>query len=86
MGLKWPLSRGSQFKCHFYLGDGKTEDCAKVFTSPLFEGSSINGNEIRDNLSRTKCMAMQTWLEIKRQIYESRSTHGTRLLENFPLL
>ena len=49
----------------FTWGDEETEDRAKVSTSPLFEGSSINNSEIWDNLSRTKCMAMLTWLKIK---------------------
>ena len=31
--------------------------------SPLFKGSSINNSELRDNLIRTKCMAMQNDLE-----------------------
>ena len=86
MGLRWPLSRGGQFKLHLYLGDRKTEDRAKVSTSSLFEGSSINNNELWDNSTRTKCMAMQTWLETKRQDYKLRDIYGTGLLANFLLL
>ena len=54
MGLRWPLSRDSQFKFYFYLGDEKIEDCAKVSTSPLFEGSLINNNELRDKFNKNK--------------------------------
>ena len=42
----------------FIWGDGEIEDRVKVSTSPLFEGSSIDNNELRDNSTRTKCMAM----------------------------
>ena len=38
----------------FTWDDGKTEDRAKVFTSPFFEGSSINNTELRDILTRNK--------------------------------
>ena len=63
MGLRWPLSRGSQFKLYFHLDDEKTEDHAKGSISPLFEGSSINNTELRDILTRAKCMVIQniTW-------------------------
>ena len=84
MSLRWPLSRDSQFSVSFLTwDDGKTEDHAKVSTPPIFKGSSINNDELRDNLIRTKCMAMQTWLETKRQDYESRDIYGTELLANF---
>ena len=83
MGLRWPLSRGSQFKLHFTWDDGKTEDRVKVSTSPLFEGSLIKNTALRDILMRTKCMAIQKWFEINWQIYESKSTYGTRLLGYF---
>ena len=84
MGLRWPLSRGSQFKLHIFTwGDGKIEDRAKVSTSPLFKGSLINNNELHDNSIRTKCMAMLLWPEIKRQDHELRDIYGTGLLANF---
>ena len=47
MNLKGPLSRDSQFKSHFYLGDRKTDDRVKVSMPPLFEGLSINNTETR---------------------------------------
>ena len=61
MGLRWPLSRGSQFKLHFYLGWRGNH--AKVSTSPFFEGLLINNIELRDILTRTKYMAMQNDLK-----------------------
>ena len=39
MNLKGPLSRGSQFKSHFYWGDRETEDRAKVSMPILFQGT-----------------------------------------------
>ena len=72
MGLRRSLSRGSRFKLHFYLGDGETDDRTKVSTSPLSKGLLINNTELQDILMRTKCMAIQIWLEIKWQVYESR--------------
>ena len=84
MNLKWPLSRGSQFKLHFFTwGDGETEDRTKVSTSPLLEGSSIDNNELRDNTTRTKCMAIQTWLETIWQIRKSKYMYDTKLLVYF---
>ena len=65
MGLRWPLSRGSQFKLYFYLGGGETEDHVKVSTSPLFKGLLVNNSKLWDILTRTKCMVIQIWLEIK---------------------
>ena len=41
----------------FTWDDGETEDRAKVSTSPLFEGSSINNTELWDILMRTKMHA-----------------------------
>ena len=63
MGLRWPLSRGSQFKLHFHLGRREIEDCVKVSTSPLFEELLINNTKLRDILTRIKCMEIQnmTW-------------------------
>ena len=58
MGLRWPLSRGSQFKLHFYLGWRGNRGSGQSFHSPLFEGSLINNTKLRDNLIRTKCMAI----------------------------
>ena len=94
MSLRWPLSRDGNLSFIFTWGDGKIEDRAKVSMlplfegsmSPLFEGSSINNNELRDNSTRTKCMAMQTWFEIKRQDYELRDIYGTGLLADFLFL
>ena len=63
MGLRWPLSRGSQFKFHFYLGWLENRGSRQGFHSPLFEGSLINNDELRDNSIRTKCMAIQVWLK-----------------------
>ena len=71
MNLRWSLSRAVNLSFIFTWDDGEIEVRAKVFTSPLFEGSPINNDELRDILTRTKCMAMQTWLEMKRQNYES---------------
>ena len=65
----------------FTWGDGETEDRAKVSTSPLFKGSSINNDELRDSSIKVKCMAMRTWLDTKRKIQKS---YDTRLLETFP--
>ena len=65
---------------------GKAEDRAKASMSSLFEESSINNDELRDNSTRTKCMTMRTRLETKRQIQKSEDIYNTRLLENFPLL
>ena len=81
MSLRWSLSKDSQFKLHFLPGDDREiEDCAKAFTSPLFEELLINNTKLRDNSTRTKYMAMPLWLEIKWQIYESEDTYGMRLL------
>ena len=49
----------------FTREDGETEDRAKVFMSPLFEGLLVNNNELRGILTRTKYMAIQIGLEIK---------------------
>ena len=43
----------------FTWNDGKTEDRAKVSTSPLFEGLLINNIELRDILEKRRCMTMQ---------------------------
>ena len=58
--LKVTLSRGSQFKRHFYLGWRENRGSRQSFYVTSFEGSVINNNELRDNSIRTKCMAMQT--------------------------
>ena len=67
------------------MDDGKTEDRAKVSTSPLFEGLLINSTELWDILTKIKCMAIQMWLEIKWQNDESRDMYDMRLLADFPL-
>ena len=72
MGLRWPLSRGSQFKFHFTRGDGETEDRAKVSTSPLFEGLLINNTKLQDILARTRCMTIQIKPKELRQNWKSR--------------
>ena len=54
MGLRWPLSSGSQFKLYFYWDDGETEDRAKVFTSPLFEGLLIKNTKIMGHFNENK--------------------------------
>ena len=60
-GLKvTPIQKAINLSLIFTWDGGKTEDRVKVSTSPLFEGSLINNNELRDNSTRIKCMAMQT--------------------------
>ena len=49
----------------FTWDDRETEDRAKVSTSPLFEGLLVNNIELRDILTRIKCMAIRIGLEIK---------------------
>ena len=83
MGLRWPYLEAINLSFIFIWGDRETEDRFKVSTSPLFEGSSINNNELWDNSTKTKCMAMRTWLEIKRQDYGLRDMYDTELLANF---
>ena len=54
----------------FTWGDGETEDRAKVFTSPLFEGSSINSNELQDNSIKNKMHDNKmTELRVKRYMW-----------------
>ena len=72
MGLRWPLLRGSQFKLHFYLGWQETEDHAKAYMSPLFERLLINNTELRDILSRTRCMVMPIKPKKLRQDWKSK--------------
>ena len=67
----------------FTWDDGETKDRAQVSTSPLFEGLLINNTKLRDILTGIKCMAIQIWLPIKQQIYESEDKHDTRLLVYF---
>ena len=58
MSLRWPLSRDSQFKFHFYLRWRKNRGSRQSSTSPLFEGPLINNTELWDNLIKIKCMAI----------------------------
>ena len=78
------LIRGC-LRLSFTWDDGEIEDRVKVSTSPFFEGLLINNIKLQDILMRAKCMAIQIWLEIKWQIYESRDTYGTRFLVYFRL-
>ena len=68
MDLRWPLFWGSQFKRHFLLRVVGKPRIAPKFPRHLFSKESlINSNELRDNSTRTTCMAMRTWLEAKWQ-------------------
>ena len=72
MGLRWPLSKGSQFKLHFSWDGGKTEDRTKVSTSPLFEGFLINNTELQGISTRTRCMAIPIKPKELRQNWKSK--------------
>ena len=80
MSLRWPYLEAVNLNFTFTWDDGEIEDRTKVSTSSLFEELLVNNTKLRDILTRTKCMVIQIWLEIKWQIYESRDTYGTRLL------
>ena len=58
MSLRWPLSRGSQFKFHFYLGWRENRGSHQSFHVTSFEGSLINNTKLWDNLTGTKGMAI----------------------------
>ena len=72
MDLKWPLSRGSQFKLHFYLGEGETEDCTKVSTSLFFSKDCWLIIPRYKAFNRNKMHGNPTRLEIIRQHYDSK--------------
>ena len=58
MGLRYPYLEVVNLSFIFTWDGGETEDRTKVFTSPLFERSSNNNDDLQDNLTKTKCMAM----------------------------
>ena len=64
MSLRWPLSRGSQFKLHFHLGWREIEDRASVSTSPLFRELLINNIESR-NISNKNNMHVNAKKNLK---------------------
>ena len=72
MSLRWPYLEAVNLSSIFTWDDGEIEDRVKVSTSPFFERSSINNNELRDNSTRTKCVAMPLWLGLKWRIYDLR--------------
>ena len=52
MGLNDPYLGAVNLNFIFTWSDREIEDCAKVFTLPLFEGWSINNTKLRDILNK----------------------------------
>ena len=72
MSLRWPLSRGSQFKLYFYLGWRENWGSRQHFHVTSFEGLLINNTKLRDILARTRCMAIQMKPKELQQNWKSR--------------
>ena len=75
MSSRWPLSRDSQFKRHFFTrGGGETEDRAKISTSPLFEGLLINDPSKRADMETWARSSVSLSSQVKMKLKSTTST------------
>ena len=83
MNSKGPLSRGSRFKFHFYLGWQGNRGSSQSFHAASFSRDCRSIIPKTRHLTRIKCMAIPIRFKTIWQIQKSKYTYGTKSLVYF---